>query len=165
MDSAASDLEQTTARGIVRAVIVELEPGEVAALDGLLRYDDAQVGQWLRKRRRGGGTVGFGFNDVALVLTPVVWMVVDEAMRDVVGKGIDESAKGLGGLFRRMLRRRKKVSTPPALPPLDEDQLARVRAIVAASAKRRGVSQRRAAEIAELVAKQLERDDGQRERK
>lgn len=163
MGSEAVGSEQVTVRGVVRAVVVALEPGEAPALDGLLRHDDAQVRRWLGGRRRGGAMVGFGLHDVVLVLTPVVWMAVEEAMHEVVGKGVDEGAKGLGAVFRRVFRRRRtSVRTPPALPSLDEDQLARVRAIVARSAKRRGVSQRRASEIADLVAMQLGRDNGQR---
>jgi hypothetical protein len=160
------DSGPVTVRGVVRAVVAELEPGEVTALDRLLRHEDGQVRRWLGGRRRGGGTVGFGLDDVVLVLTPVVWMAVDEAMREVVGKGVDEGAKGLGALLRRVLRRRRaKAGAPPALPSLDDDQLARVRAIVAQSAKRRGVSERRSTEIAELVVTQLERGDGRRKRK
>ncbi|MFH8384310.1 hypothetical protein ACH4E7_25750 [Kitasatospora sp. NPDC018058] len=164
MGSEAIGSEQVTVRGVVRAVIAQLEPDEVTALDGLLRHDDEQVRRWLGGRRRGGGPVGFGLHDVVLVLTPVVWMVVEEAIHEVVGKGVDKGAKGIGAVFRRVFRRRRaNASTPPALPPLDEDQLSRVRAIVAQSAKRRGVPQRRATEIADLVAMQLGRGDGRRE--
>ena len=164
MGSEAVGSEQVTVRGVVRAVVAQLEPGEVTALDGLLRHDDEQVRRWLGGRRRGGGTIGFGLHDVVLLLTPVVWMAVDEAMHEVVGKGVDKGAKGIGRVLRRVFRRRRAhVSTPPALPPLDEDQLSWVRAIVAQSARRRGVPQRRATEIADLVATQLERRDGRRE--
>ena len=55
MGSEAVGSEQVTVRGVVRAVVAQLEPGEVKALDGLLRHDDAQVRRWLGGRRRGGG--------------------------------------------------------------------------------------------------------------
>ncbi|MER0443950.1 hypothetical protein ABR738_05120 [Streptomyces sp. Edi4] len=165
MGSEAIGSDQVTLRGVVRAVVAELEPGEVKALDGLLRHDDEKVRQWLGGRRRGGGTIGFGLNDVVLVLTPVVWMAVDEALREVVGKGVDAGTRGMKVTFRRVLRRRGTAAGAPApLPPLNEDQLSRVRGIVEQSARRRGISQRRATEIADLVTSRLERGDDRPER-
>ncbi|MEU6865877.1 hypothetical protein ABZ924_21930 [Streptomyces sp. NPDC046876] len=134
-------------RDIVRDVVEEVAPNEVVMVDGLLALDDASV----VRRLSGGGRrdpLGFGATEVAALVTPVVWLVLDQVSAAVVGAAVERAGRRSGGWLRRLFRR----PLPPAvLPPLDRAQLAEVHKLVVEAATRRGFTAERAAELADAV--------------
>jgi hypothetical protein len=137
-------------RDVVRAVVADVAEAELPVVDGLASFDDDTVVRRLRGRGRGRRRerLGFGWDEIATVATPVVWLTVDQAARQLgtaAGKG---ASKGLGAVLRRVFRRRSPAVT---VPPLTPQQCAAVRAHVLAVAAEHGVKGRRAEELADAV--------------
>lgn len=142
-------------RDVVRDVVVEVAEEELPIVDGLARLDDAGALRRLRRRGRRREPLGFGLGEVVALVTPVVWLVVDQVARqvsDAAVEGVTERAKAV---LRRILRR------PPApvqVPPLTREQLAEVHRQVIETAVRRGLPEERATEIADAVHRRLTLD-------
>lgn len=135
-------------RDVVRAVVADVAEAELPVVDGLASFDDDTVVRRLRGRGRRRERLGFGWDEIATVATPVVWLTVDQAARQLgtaAGKG---ASKGLGAVLRRLFRR---PSPEVTVPPLTPQQCAAVRAHVLAVAAERGVKGRRAEELADAV--------------
>jgi hypothetical protein len=135
-------------RDVVRAVVADVAEAELPVVDGLASFDDDTVVRRLRGRGRRRERLGFGWDEIATVATPVVWLTVDQAARQLgtaAGKG---ASKGLGAMLRRLFRR---PSPPVTVPPLTLQQCAAVRAHVLAIAAERGLKGRRAEELADAV--------------
>ncbi|MFD7985634.1 hypothetical protein ACFV4M_19990 [Kitasatospora indigofera] len=139
-------------RDVVRSVIAALAPEELPLVDGLRRFDDATVVRRLNGRSRRREPLGFGIGEVAALVTPVVWLVLDGVAQRMVSATVDRAAQGAAGALRRLLRR----PAPAAqVPPLTREQLAEVRALVLAAAGQRDFPPERAAEIADAVVGRL----------
>jgi hypothetical protein len=117
---------------IVRDVIAEIAPAELPIVDGLRQLNPRAVRRRLRRRWRRRDPVGFGLEQVAVLMTPVAWIVVDEVTRRVT----DDVADSYGGRITRALRaairrltRRPAEETPKeaAVVPLSTAQLQAVR--------------------------------------
>lgn len=92
-------------RDVVRSVVETLAPEELFLVEGLRRFDDATV---VRRLSRGGGRrepLGFGIGEVAALVTPVVWLVLDEVAQRMVATTVDRASRGATGLVRRLFRR------------------------------------------------------------
>ncbi|MET9612860.1 hypothetical protein [Kitasatospora indigofera] len=139
-------------RDVVRSVIAALAPEELPLVDGLRRFDDATVVRRLNGRGLRREPLGFGIGEVAALVTPVVWLVLDGVAQRMVSATVDRVAQGTAGALRRLLRR----PAPAAqVPPLTREQLAEVRALVLAAAGQRDFPPGRAAEIADAVVARL----------
>ncbi|EID56356.1 hypothetical protein [Saccharomonospora xinjiangensis] len=140
-------------RTVVRDVVTEVAVHELPVVDGLFRFDDAVV---VRRLRRGGARrepLGFGLGDVVVLVTPVVWLVLDEIAAKIVGGAVDS----VSGRVRRLARRvfRKGRAALVEVPPLTSEQLAEVRRRVVAEAVARGLPPERAELIADAVVARL----------
>ncbi|MEV5550931.1 hypothetical protein AB0L35_33175 [Streptomyces sp. NPDC052309] len=139
-------------RDVVRSVVAGLAPEELPLVDGLRRFDDATAVRRLNGAAARRGPLGFGIGEIAMLVTPVVWLVLNEVGQRLVSRTVDRAEQGMASAFRRIFRR----SQPPVeVPPLTREQMAEVRALVLASAERRGLSRRRAEEIANAVVAEL----------
>ncbi len=116
---------------IVRVVVREAAPEELPVVDGLSAWTDTEIVARLNKRASRDERLGFGVDDVAVLVTPVLYIVLDQALR----KGVDKSIDGLLGRLRRG-GRRKVTSADVELSP---QQIAAIRAEVADLARERGV--------------------------
>lgn len=139
-------------RDVVRAVVAGVAPDELPVVDGLRRFDDATV-----VRRLGGSgerrePLGFGAGEIVLLVTPVVWPVLNELGQRLVTRTADAAEQGAGTVFRRLFRRRQ---APVEVPPLTREQMAEVRQLVLVAAEKRRLSRRRAEEIADAVVAEL----------
>ncbi|MFE2142262.1 hypothetical protein ACFXA3_11025 [Streptomyces sp. NPDC059456] len=139
-------------RDLVHAAVSELAPEELPLLAGLRRFDDATVVRRLRGRGRQREPLGFGAGEVAVLVTPVVWLVLDEVGQRMVNAALDRTGARLTGALRRLLRR---PAAPVTVPPLTREQLAEVRALVRAASVQRGLSAGRAEVIADAVVARL----------
>lgn len=117
---------------IVRHVIAEAAPAELPVVDGLRELDPDTVRKRLRRRRQSRDPVGFGLDVVVPLMTPVVWVAVDELVRRVVDDAsdslVDRIGKALRTVARRVTRRpRAEVAAKATVPPLSPAQLEEVR--------------------------------------
>ncbi|MFC5720965.1 hypothetical protein ACFP1Z_12385 [Streptomyces gamaensis] len=144
----------TTVRDVVRDVVSEVAPEELPLVTALFRFDDATV---VRRLGRTGGRrepLGFGLGEVATMVAPVVWLVLDEAARKLAGAAVDGAAAKGKTALRKVLRTRRR-QPPVAVPALTREQLADIQARVLETAARRGLDSARAEAIADAVVARL----------
>ncbi|MFF0214284.1 hypothetical protein [Streptomyces vinaceus] len=138
-------------RDIVREVVARVAPHEVVMVEGLLALDDGAALRRLSGRDR-RDPLGFGVTEVAALVTPVVWLVLDQVASTIAGAAVEGAGRRSGDWLRRLLRR----PPPPAvLPPLDRTQLTEVHRRVVEAAVRRGATAERAAELEDAVTAAL----------
>ncbi|MDG4757470.1 hypothetical protein [Micromonospora sp. WMMD710] len=108
----------------MRDVVAELAPDELVLVDALHRFDDDTVVRRLTRRRPGREPLGFGLAETAALVTPLVWIALDETVRLSVGAGASRAGSGVGGWLRARLRRK---APPQPMAPLTVRQLQAVR--------------------------------------
>ncbi|WP_234106919.1 hypothetical protein, partial [Streptomyces venezuelae] len=146
-----------TVRDVVADVVARQAPHELPLLQGLAALEADEALAALR-RPDGPEDLGFGLAEAAAVVTPLVWLVVDEACRSAVGAAVERSAAGLGGPLRRGLRRvlrRPEPAAELAVPSLDAAQLSAVHARIKEGALGRGLDTTAAEALADAVVARL----------
>ncbi|MFK0260252.1 hypothetical protein ACIQU1_02760 [Streptomyces angustmyceticus] len=141
-------------RDLVREVVAEHAAHELPLVDSLRRLDDDEVVRTLGRRGQKREPLGFGYAEVAALVTPVVWLVLDQAARRAVDTATESLlTRGRSGM-RRMLRR---APAPPQRVPveLDPAELALVRAQILERAAERGIEAREAEALADGVVARL----------
>lgn len=139
-------------RDVVRDVVAEVAPEEQPLVAGLLRFDDATVVRRLSGRGRRHEPLGFGLGEVAALVTPVVWLAVNQTAQRVVGAALDGAAGRARGALRRLSRRPPETVT---VPPLSREQLAMVRQLVLEVAAELHLDEERARAVADAVVARL----------
>ncbi|GIH59460.1 hypothetical protein [Microbispora siamensis] len=135
-------------RDIVRYVITDVAPEELPYLDGLCRFDDKTILRRLKRGDRSDEPLGFGLGDIVTLLTPIVWLALEETARRAADAAVDGAVRrGRAGL-RRILHRPKE---PLTLPPLTPEQLADLRRRVLEVGMRHGLDLPAAERIADAV--------------
>ncbi|MFF8477148.1 hypothetical protein [Streptomyces sp. NPDC015414] len=148
MASEAIPPEGRPVRDLVREVVVELAPDELPLLEGLLALDDAAAVRRLEGRGQRREPLGFGMGEIAVLVTPVVWLALDQAARRIGDIAMQRASRESAGVLRRLLNR----SRPPVVvPPLTRAQLAEVRRLVLETAEQRGLAATQASEVANAV--------------
>ncbi|MFE3763646.1 hypothetical protein ACFXPI_18000 [Streptomyces sp. NPDC059104] len=143
---------RVTVRQVVREVVAETAPAELVLVDGLARFDDATAVRRLRPRGGRREPLGFGLGEIAALVTPVVWLVLDQTARKFAESAADGTVTGTRALLRRVLRR---TAGPLVVPPLTPGQLAQVREHVLESASHRGLAVECAEAVADAVVARL----------
>lgn len=139
-------------RDVVRDVVAEVAPEEQPLVAGLSRFDDATVVRRLSGRGRQREPLGFGLGEVAALVTPVVWLAVNQTAQRIVGAALDGAAGKARAALRRLLRRPPETVT---VPPLSREQLAMVRQLVLEVAAERNLEEERALTVADAVVARL----------
>ncbi|MEV6081776.1 hypothetical protein AB0L80_42925 [Streptomyces sp. NPDC052069] len=148
MDSEALSSGERRVRNLVREVIADQAPDELTLLDGLFEVDDDTVVRRLTGHGNRREPLGFGMGEIAVLITPVVWLALDQAARRLV----DISVTGTSDRLRQLFRRGRP---PVAMPPLTREQLNEVRRLVLEIAGQRGLPAERATAIADAVVTRL----------
>ncbi|WP_205328508.1 hypothetical protein [Glycomyces sp. YM15] len=139
---------------IVRDVVAEVEPSELPIVDGLLELDHRQVVKLMKRRPRKREQLGFGTAEIVVLIAPILWLALDEALKQIVAEGVKSAVKKLSAGARRVLRRpRRQVR----LPVMESQQLELLRDEVRAIAQHKGLSEDRAAEIADALVSRIAR--------
>ena len=133
---------------LVCAVVARSAPEELPMVDGLSVADDETVVARLTRRPPRDERLGFGVDDVTVLLTPVLFIVLDEALRKIVGDSLD----GAGHRLRRRLARRRRTTRVVDLSP---QQITEITARVTEVARERGVPEKKVERVAEAVAEVL----------
>lgn len=137
---------------VVRDVVAEVAPDELPLVEGLDRLDADRAVQRLARRSRPREPLGFGFGEIAELVTPVVWIAVDETVR----RAVDGTTVGMPARVRRVLRRVLRRTAPArTVPPLTREQLTEVRQAVLDLGVRNGLRSERAAALADRVVARL----------
>jgi hypothetical protein len=139
-------------RDIVRAVIDSQAGRELPYFTRLARTGDSWVLWRLRRRRGRDEPLGFGLGAVATMITPVVWIALNESVREFGSAAGDGMFAGVRALLRRLLRRKPRLAT---VPPLTDEQRERVRDAVRRELLSRKFKEQRAADIANAVFREL----------
>ncbi|MEV5145156.1 hypothetical protein AB0L14_12080 [Streptomyces sp. NPDC052727] len=142
----------TRVRDVVHDVVVEVAPEELPLVAGLAGFDDATAVRRLGGRGRRRDTLGFGLGEVAALVTPVVWLALDQAAQRIVGTAVDSGVSRAASALRKLFRRPAEAVT---VPPLTREQLAQVRESVLKTAAQRGLEEERASTIADAVVARL----------
>ncbi|MFB6710103.1 hypothetical protein ACFCW6_36045 [Streptomyces sp. NPDC056333] len=141
-------------RDLVRSVVADLAPDELPLVEGLCRFDDATVVRRLSRRGGRHKPLGFGFAEVAALVTPVVWLVLDGVAQRTAESTATRISEGVTAMMRRLVPRRRPVPAA-GVPPLTREQLAAVRALVLAASEQRGLETAQAEAIADAVVARL----------
>ncbi|MCP3802349.1 hypothetical protein NLX83_24065 [Allokutzneria sp. A3M-2-11 16] len=139
-------------RDVVRDVVAEVAPEELPVVNGLAAFDDATVVRRLRRGGDRGQPLGFGLGEIAVMVAPVVWIVVDQIAQKVADTAVNGAAKGTKALLRKVFR---KGPARVVIPPLTAAQLVEVRKKVREAALQRGMSEERAQAVADAVVARL----------
>jgi hypothetical protein len=91
-------------------------------------------------------------DEIAVLVTPVVWIAVEEAVRRIVDSAVAGVAKGLSARLRRLLRRR---AAPLTVPLLTREQIVEVQQRVLELAAQNGLEREHAATLANLLGARL----------
>ncbi|HKR51386.1 MAG TPA: hypothetical protein VJT72_17745 [Pseudonocardiaceae bacterium] len=121
-------------------------------MDGLAGFDDATVVRRLGRRGGRREPLGFGLGEIVVLVTPVVWLAVDQVAKRIAGSAVDGAANGTKALLRKVFRRRV---APVVVPPLTRAQLGEVRRWVLEMAAQRGMDEERADAVADAVVARL----------
>ncbi len=108
-------------RDVVRDVVAARAPEETVLLDGFADLSDGEVTRLLRGRaRQRNGPLGFGLPEAVALVTPVVWLVLNE----VTQKAGEAAAEGTVSRLRRLIRRLLRRQQPrQSIPRLTSEQL------------------------------------------
>lgn len=147
----------TTVREVVRDVIAVSAPQEIPLLDGLHTLDDEHVSRLLARRKGGRDPLGFGITEVAALVTPVVWLVVNEVVSQTTKSAVDGIIPRLRAALRRLLRRPVPPRTVPRLAP---PQLEAVHQRVLEQATAVEIDRATATALADAVVARLARESG-----
>ena len=139
-------------RDIVHSVIDSQAGRELPYFTRLARTGDSWVLWRLRHRRGRDEPLGFGLGEMATLITPVVWISLNESARKFGSAAGDGMFAGLRALVRRLLRRKPRLAT---VPPLTDEQRERVRDAVRQELLNRKFREQRAVDIANAVFHEL----------
>ncbi|WP_063838211.1 hypothetical protein [Saccharothrix sp. ST-888] len=139
-------------RDLVREIVADVAPEELPLVEGLCQSDDESVVRRLSGRNRSREPLGFGLDEVTALVSPVVWLALDEAVRKSVGAAVGSAGRGSRTLLRRILRK-----PPPArvMPALTAEQLDAVQRRVQELAANSGMEEVAAVVLAERVVARL----------
>ncbi|MFF7501280.1 hypothetical protein ACFZBM_17870 [Streptomyces lavendulae] len=141
-------------RDVVCGVVAEHAPHELPLVEGMLRFDDERAVRILAGRGRRKEPLGFGLAEASALVTPIVWLALDQVARHGVDLVTESAAARCRRLLRRLLRR--GAGAPPAeLRELDAVQLTGIRQRILERAVSRGMSQTEAEALADAVIAQL----------
>ncbi|MBW4717281.1 hypothetical protein [Saccharothrix obliqua] len=150
MTSELEQVGQCRVVDVVRDVVGRVAPEEVPVVDALAALDPGVVSRRVVRAGARREPLGFGLGDVAVVVTPVVWVAVEH----IVTRLTDSAADSLVDRLRRLVRRRRAVE-PVVVLPLSPEQLAEVRRKAVEIGVRRGLAVAEAEAIADAIVARL----------
>nr|WP_285559908.1 hypothetical protein [Streptomyces hygroscopicus] len=140
---------------VVQAVAAERAPDELKDIQELLTRDADEVTRAFAHRQK-VSPLGFGTGAVAVLVTPLVWMVLQQFAQELTAASARTLTQRAHAWLQRLLRR-----TPPAvtvLPQLDGEQLDRLHRIVKERARETGMGEQEADRLASCVISHIVRN-------
>ncbi|MEE1721574.1 hypothetical protein ABZ649_30975 [Streptomyces albidoflavus] len=141
-------------RDLVRDVVAEHAGHELPLVDTLRELDDVSAVRALSSQRKGREPLGFGYAEVTALVTPVIWLVLDQVARYGVETATDKLIlRGRSGM-RRLLRRGPQTPEPVSIE-LDPGELRLVRNKIVERAIERGIDRGEAEALADGVVARI----------
>lgn len=144
--------EQRKVRDIVRVVIADVAPDELPLVDALRQLDDATAVRRLNQSNRRREPLGFGLETLAVLLTPIVWKVLDRLANRLLDRTVERAVDYSLLRLRRLFRRPK---TEQRLPALSDEQIDGVCAQIRKMADEAGADDDDATRLVDRVRKAL----------
>ncbi len=138
---------------VLQGVVAERAPEERDTAADLLNREPDEITRMLSSRG-GDSELGFGLGEVAVLVTPLVWMVLQQFAQELAGATVRAATGRLSAAWRRLRGRPGSVS---ALPRLDEAQLEELCDIVTRRAQESGLAEDSARQLAASVRRHIER--------
>ncbi|MBE1592315.1 hypothetical protein ACFPOI_16890 [Nonomuraea angiospora] len=142
-------------RAVVMDVVAEVAPEEVPVVKSLegLGYDEAI--KRLRRRKAGREPLGFGLEEINVLISGVVWIALDEMVRN----GATRVSDGVFGRLRGRLSKKPEITAPePVFTMPDKAQRQAIHEYVEHYALAEGLPAKRAASLADAVVARLSLD-------
>ncbi|MFC4334176.1 hypothetical protein [Salininema proteolyticum] len=136
----------STIYDVVRDVVADTAPEELPVVQGLGELREAAVSRRLRRAAPRREPLGFGIGEIAVLIAPVVWVVVEHAAKGATDSLLDRAGKWIGSLFRRS-------RTP--VPGFTKEQLAEIYQAFLDEARRRKVPDESAIAAADALVRRL----------
>jgi hypothetical protein len=140
-------------RELVAEMVKEFAPEEQPLIDALQEFDDETALQRLTASAQRDGRLGFGLETATALMSPIVWIAVDQAVRRIVDSASDHAGKS--NRLRRLLPGRRRGPAVVTVPPLTTEQLVTVKQSVTQAALRAGLDPERSENIANGVVRRL----------
>lgn len=155
-----SETQGSAIADVVRDIVAEVAPAELPVADGLRQLGEDGPVRRLARRRRRPEPLGFGLGEIVPLVTPVLWIALEETVR----RSADDVADGLLAWALRLLRRVFRRPTPPRpVGPFTQGQLQFLRKRVRELALEYGHDRKDAEALAErLVARVVLRQESTR---
>lgn len=119
---------------------------------GLGQLDEEEVIRRLSRRGGGDDALGFGMAEALVLVTPMVWMAVQEVVTRMTDAAADSLGQRIRAAARRLLRRKQPA---PPLPHFGSAELSEVRRRILELAKESGLKPNRAELLADSVVGRL----------
>ncbi|GGS14305.1 hypothetical protein GCM10010269_62030 [Streptomyces humidus] len=138
-------------RSVVKDVVADQSPHELVLLDVMEPLDDAQITAALAGRGRDEEGLGFGLTEVAPLVTPVVWLVLNE----FVSRGVGTTVDGIVVRARRLFRQRSAQPRSLTEPTLTAEELNAVHQRIREKATEAGIGTEESQRLADAVVARL----------
>ncbi|MFI0975439.1 hypothetical protein ACH4SP_00245 [Streptomyces sp. NPDC021093] len=135
-----------TLRTAVEEFVSKEAPKERVLLESLDGFDDEQTTRLLKRRSK--DPLSFGFAEIATLVTPVVWIAVQEVCRAAAEPAVGALRRRTGALMRRVLRRPAPALT---VPPMTAETLEELHGRVCREARTAGLEEDAARALADRV--------------
>lgn len=142
-------------REVVREVVETSAPHEVPVLDGLHGFSDGEALRVLHRTKQKREPLGFGFAEAGALVTAIVWVILDQAVRHAVDRTSETVITRGSERFRRLLRRGPAQDPHLPMVVLEPDELAMVRSQILERAVERGMHQADAEALADSVVARI----------
>ncbi|WP_157985264.1 hypothetical protein [Lentzea terrae] len=148
-------MERVEVAEIVRDVVEQLAPEEMPVVNGLVALDPAVASRRLAKAGARQDPLGFGLGDLVVMITPVVWVVLEHVAGRLSDKAVD-------GVAARLWKRFRRKTIPKAVElPLNAEQLGEVRRKALEAGARQGLTPELCAQIADAIIARLALGDAE----
>ncbi|MBF9067268.1 hypothetical protein [Streptacidiphilus fuscans] len=143
---------------LARDIVACIAPDELPVVAAYARQRPSLVARRLRSRRHRRDPLAFGIEASVGLVSPLVWLAVNEAVRRMGANAGEGVSKRLARAMRRLSRRKLGQSDQPPSPEVitfTREQLAVVHATAVKSAARHGVGSRKGAVMADTIVAAL----------
>ncbi|GGY12091.1 hypothetical protein GCM10010358_75670 [Streptomyces minutiscleroticus] len=140
---------------VVRGVVADQAPEELDTAEALLQQDNAEVMRVLSYKNK-DSELGFGLGEVAVLVTPLVWLVLQQFAQELAGASARTATSRLAALWNRL--RGRQSETVAALPPLKDAHYDKLYNIVKERAREAGMDTKAAENLAASVISHIARN-------
>jgi hypothetical protein len=152
-DSGSQVPQVATIANVVRDVVGLCAVEELPLVEWLATLEPNAALRRLRARTRRSEQLGFGLGEAVVLVTPILWLVLESFAGDLASAASEQTRTGLAAWWRK----RRGKNRPSTLPLMTAEQLQALRAAVIAEAVEKGLPSERAEVIADALISRIAR--------